>query len=158
MFRSFLLAALNHFLASEWHRAQAAKRGGGQAFISLDDDAAEGRYALEPVSELTPERIYERRWALTLLELALEKLRAELAKAGKASRYEQLSAFLTSPGSETAYATAGAALGMTSGAVATAVHRLRQRYRELLCSEISKTVASPGEVEEEVRWLFAAVG
>ena len=156
-FRSFLLAALDHFLTNEWRKAHAAKRGGGQAMISLDDETMEKRFSSEQVSDLTPEKIYERRWALTLLDHALARLREEFATAGKARQFDQFRSFLTSDG-ESDYATAAAELEMSAGAAAVAVHRLRHRYRELVREEIVHTVASPTEVEDELRWLFAAVG
>ena len=156
-FRSFLLTALNHFLANDWRRAQAAKRGGGQPVISLDDPAAESRYALEPLSDLTPEKIYERRWALTLLDQALGRLGAEFAAAGRGPQFERLRGFLTTELGESRYAAVAAELGMTADAVGVAVHRLRHRYRELVREEIAHTVASPAEVEDEIRWLFAAL-
>jgi len=157
-FRSFLLSALNHFLANEWRRSRAAKRGGGQPPISLDSNLAESRYLLEPASSLTPEVIFERRWAMTLLDNALNRLRAECAGAGKADQFEKLKEFLTAGPEESQYGPAAAELGMTNGAVAVATHRLRQRYRELLREEIAHTVASPAEVGDEIRWLCAAIG
>jgi RNA polymerase sigma-70 factor (ECF subfamily) len=157
-FRSFLLAALNHFLVNEWRDARAVKRGGSQPFISLDDNTAEGRYTLEPVSDLTPERIYERRWALTLLDQALTRLREESVAAGKARQFDQLRGFLTSEAREGDYDDAATQLTMKAGAVAVAVHRLRQRYGELVREEIAHSVGSRDEVEDEIRWLFGAVG
>jgi RNA polymerase sigma factor (sigma-70 family) len=155
-FRSFLLSALNHFLMNEWRRVQARKRGAGQPLISLDD-TAERRYAQEAVSDLTPERIYERHWALALLDRALGRLRAEFAAAGQARHFNVLRGFLTTEPGQSRYADAAAELGTTAGAVASAVHRLRHRYRELVREEIAHTVATPAEVEDEIRWLFAAV-
>jgi DNA-directed RNA polymerase specialized sigma24 family protein len=156
-FRSFLLTALNRFLANEWRRAQTGKRGGGRTPISLDDTTAERRYGLELVNDETPERIYERRWALTLLDQAFGRLRAEMAASGKSRHFDQLSGLLTSQATRKERAAAGAPLEMTAGAVAVAVHRLRQRYHDLVCEEIAHTVASPAEVDNEIRWLFAAV-
>ncbi len=156
-FRSFLVAGLNYFLTNEWRHRQAAKRGGGQVPISLDDDTAESRYARESVPDLTPEKLYERRWALTLLDQALVQLQAEMAAAGKARQFDQLRTFLTTEATRSDYAAVGAPLEMTAGTVAVAVHRLRQRYRELVREEIAHTVASPAEIEDEIRWLFAAV-
>jgi RNA polymerase sigma-70 factor (ECF subfamily) len=157
-FRSFLLTALNHFLVNDWRRAQAVKRGSGQAPISFDDPSAECRYALEPASHLTPERLYERRWALTLLDAALGRLRDEYTAAGAGRQFERLRGFLTTEAGESHHATVAAELGTTAGAVGVAVHRLRRRYRELVRAEIANTIASQAEVEEEIRWLFAAVG
>jgi RNA polymerase sigma factor (sigma-70 family) len=157
-FRSFLLTALNHFLTNDWRRAEAVKRGSGQPPISLDDTRAEDRYALEPLSDLTPERLYERHWALTLLDQALARLRAESAAAGQTRQFNRLKGFLTTQAAESSYAAVAAELGMTSGAVGKLIYRLRHRYRELVREEIAHTVASPAEVEDEIRWLFRAVG
>jgi RNA polymerase sigma-70 factor (ECF subfamily) len=155
-FRSYLLVALNHFLTDEWRQAQAAKRGGGQPLISLDANTAESRYALELASDLTPERIYERAWALTLLDQAISKLKEECRTAGKGPHFDLLESFLTNEATQSVCAAAGAQLGMTAGAVAVAIHRLRQRYRELVREAVAHVVANPAEVEDEIRWLFAA--
>jgi RNA polymerase sigma factor (sigma-70 family) len=155
-FRSYLLVALNHFLTDEWRHARAAKRGGGQPLISLDANTAESRYALEVASDLTPERLYERAWALTLLDQAMTKLKEECLAAGKDHQFEQLGSYLTNEATQSDCAAAGAQLGMTAGAVSVAIHRLRQRYRELVREEVTHVVASPAEVEDEIRWLFAA--
>ena len=157
-FRSFLLSSLNHFLTNDWRRAQAQKRGAGRAVISLDDTTAEARYGLGPLSGLTPERLYERHWALTLLEHALARLREEFAAAGQTRQFNQLRGFLTTEAAESSYAAAAAKLGMTTGAAGKVIHRLRLRYRELVREEIAQTVGSPAEVEDEIRWLFGAVG
>jgi len=156
-FRSFLLAALKHFLANERKRGRAQKRGGGRAAISLDFPAAENRYRLEPADELTPERLYEKRWALALLDRVLQRLRDELAGAGKLARFDHLKQFLTGEPETESYRQIAGELAMSEGAVKVAVHRLRRRYRELLEDEIAQTVAGPEEVEEERRALLAAV-
>jgi RNA polymerase sigma factor (sigma-70 family) len=156
-FRSFLLAALNHFLANDQRRGRAAKRGGGRPLLSLDEAGMETRYAAEAATGLTPEKIYEQRWALTLLDQAFVRLRDESATAGKARQFDQLRGFLTADAEEVDYEAAAAQLEMKPGAVAVAAHRLRQRYRELLREEISHTVASPEEIDEEIHWLFTAV-
>ena len=156
-FRSFLLAALNHFLSDEWDKDRAEKRGGGQTFISLDDESAEERYRLEPVSNLTADAIFERRWALTLLEQALQRLRAEFAATGKANQFDRLKTFLEGAASSGDYNAVASELKMTAGAVAVAVHRLRQRYRELVRREIAQTVASPTDIDDEMRHLFAVL-
>lgn len=153
-FRSFLLAALNHFVSDEWDRARAEKRGGGQPFISLDDQTAEDRYRQEPADESSPEKIYERRWALTLLDQVLRQLEAESAATGKRQFFEQLKVFLLEDKGVGSYAETAARLEMTEGALRVAVHRLRQRYGELFRDEIAHTVASPEEIEEEVRHLL----
>jgi RNA polymerase sigma factor (sigma-70 family) len=156
-FRSFLLASLKHFLANEWDRAKALKRGGGRAFISLDDQSGETRYGLEPADSLSADKIFERRWALTLLEQVLAHLRTEYMARGKTRLFDELKICLTGEKSSIPYAELGSKVGMTEGAVKVAVHRLRQRYRELLRAEIGKTVASPEEVDQELRYLFAAL-
>lgn len=153
-FRSFLLAAMKHFLANEWDKAQAQKRGGGQVFVALDAASAETRYALEPVDNASPERIFERRWALTLLDQVLARLRGEFTAAGKKTLFESLKGALTGSRDSLPYAELGAKLGMSEGAVKVAVHRLRTRYRELLREEIASTVASDADVEDELRHLF----
>jgi RNA polymerase sigma-70 factor (ECF subfamily) len=156
-FRSFLLASLKHFLAHEWRRAGAQKRGGGHAILSLDLASGENRYLLEPVDELTAEKIYMRRWALTLLEQTLAKLRDEFAASGKLELFEHLKSYLGDGEGTVPYHQIGAALGKTEGAIKVAVHRLRERCREVLRAEISETVSDPKEVDDELRDLFAAV-
>ena len=156
-FRSFLLAALKHFLANEWHKARAQKRGGGQIPVSIDLAAAETAIGFEPADTTTAEKIYERRWALTLLDRVLRRLREEFVRAGKEKLFEQLKPTLTEASRSVRYAEMAARLGTSEGAVKVAVHRLRQRYRELLRAEIADTVAGPGEVDDELRNLFAAL-
>ena len=155
-FRSFLLAALEHFLANEWRCSQAQRRGGGQQVISIDDDA-EQRYAREPATNLSPERIYEQRWALAFLEQVLGKLRAEFLEAGKGATFEALKVFLTGDRSPVGYAALATELGSTEAALKMAVSRMRQRYAELLRQEIANTVSSPDEIEDELRALMAAL-
>ena len=155
-FRNFLLTALNHFLTNEWRNARAAKRGGGRSVISLDD-TTESRYALEPASDLTPEKLYERRWALSLFDRALGHLREQYVAAGKTGLFDRLQKFLSSEASDGEYARLGAELEMSAGAMAAAVHRLRQHYRKLVREEVAQTVATPAEVEEEIRSLLAAL-
>ena len=156
-FRSFLLASLKHFLANEWDKASAQKRGGGQTLIPIDFNAAETSCCFEPADNTTPEKIFERRWALTLLDQVLRRLRAEHVRDGKEKLFEQLKSTLTEASRSVAYAEIARRLDTTEGAVKVAVHRLRQRYREVLRAEIAETVASPGEVEDELRNLFAAL-
>jgi RNA polymerase sigma factor (sigma-70 family) len=156
-FRSFLLAAMKHFLVSEWRRATAKKRGGDFEFIALDEVAAEHRYQLEPFHNDTAERLYERRWALTLLEKVLSRLRNELEAEGKGEQFHVLKPLLS--GDDVApYVEIGARLGLKEGAVKVAVHRLRQRYLALLTEEISQTVANSAEVEDELRHLLSVIG
>jgi len=156
-FRSFLLAAMKHFLSKQRERARAKKRGGGRIPISLDFRDAENRYKLEPADELTPERVYERRWALTLLDQVLGRLEREFAEAGKRNLFERLKEYLTGKTGLSPYHSVAEELAMTEGAVKVAVHRLRRRYRELLKEEIAQTVTEPDEIDEELRELFAAV-
>ena len=156
-FRSFLLIALKRFLANEWDKARTLKRGGGAPPISLDALTAEQRYALEPAGQLGADRLYERRWALTLLDKVLSRLREEQIAGGRNSAFEVLKDSLTAGGDGAPYAELAARLGMSPGAVKVAVHRLRQRYRELLEAEIANTVASPEEVAEERRYLLSVL-
>ncbi len=155
-FRAFLLTALNHFLANEYRRAQAAKRGGGQKPLSIDQDA-ESRYRLEPVCNLTPEKLYERNWALKLFAQALARLREQYSATGKAPVYGELKQFLSAEPKPGDYAQIAQKLGMSEAGVATAVHRLRQRYTELVRAEIAHTVSTREELEEELRSLLAAL-
>jgi DNA-directed RNA polymerase specialized sigma24 family protein len=156
-FRSFLLASLNHFLANYWRQAQAQKRGGGLKAFSLDFADGENRYVLEPVDELTPERIFERRWAVTLLEHTLARLRAEYVAADKEQLFDKLKMHLGGDDLRTPYEQLAPEFNTTASALKVAAHRLRRRYRELLRDEIAETVSSPEEVDEELRALFQAV-
>jgi len=157
-FRSFLMASLKHFLCDEWDKARAEKRGGGQTFISLDDHNAEELYLLEPDGSASAEQIFEQRWALTLLAKALAGLREEFATAGKGGEFERLKVFLSTPTSDGAYDGVAADLGWAVDAVGVKVHRLRQRYGELIRAEIAQTVADPADIEVELRHVFDAVG
>jgi RNA polymerase sigma factor (sigma-70 family) len=157
-FRAFLLASLKHFLSDQRRHDRALKRGGGKPLFSLDEQTAEDRYRLEPVEEADPEQIYERRWALTVLEQARLRLREEWNVPGKAELYDRLDAFETHGGQELTYAEIGAQLGVAEGTVKSSASRLRQRYLELLKEEIAQTVAGPQEVGEEVRYLLAVIG
>jgi RNA polymerase sigma-70 factor (ECF subfamily) len=156
-FRSFLLASLKHFLANEWHRAHAQKRGGGQIPIPIDLATAETTCHFEPADPSTAEKIYERRWALTLLDRVLRRLREDYAATGRDELFEQLKPTLTEVSRAVRYSEIATRLGTTEGAVKVAVHRLRQRYRELLRAEIAETVSGPEEVDDELRNLFAAL-
>ena len=161
-FHSWLLASMKHFLANEWDRAMAQKRGGGRAVFSLDIDGddAERRYRHEPSHALTPERIFDRRWALTTLEQALEALREECEREGKAELFEALRPTLTSDatGDAAPYRDVADRLGMSEGAIKVAAHRMRKDYRELLRGGIAETVKRPQDVDDEIRDLFAALG
>jgi DNA-directed RNA polymerase specialized sigma24 family protein len=156
-FRTFLLAALNHFLSDERDRARAEKRGGGKALISLDEAHAEELYLQIPAPDLTPEKLYDRHWALTVMEQALGRLRKEYGAAGNAAVFEHLSGFLSREATPGDYDRAAQKLGMTRGAMAVAVHRLRQRYRECVRFELSQTVTSPEDLELEMKHLFQAL-
>jgi RNA polymerase sigma-70 factor (ECF subfamily) len=157
-FRSFLLTALKRFLANEWDRAQAQKRGGGKTVVSIDGNAAETRYRLEPVHDETPERIYERHWAQTLLGQVLVRLESEYGAEGKAKLFECIHSSLSQPRGSMPYAEIANRLGLTEAAVKMSVQRLRARYRELLRAEIAQTVGAPSEIEDELRYLFATFG
>lgn len=156
-FRTFLLTSLKNFLAHEWERACAARRGGGQVHISWDQTSAEDRYQLEPASELAPDKVFEQRWALALFQHALLQLRDECAAAGKSELFAQLKGFLSDEPKDGAYADVAVALKMSTGAIAVAVHRLRQRYGELVRDEIANTVENAGEAENELRYLISLV-
>jgi len=156
-FRSFLLSAMNHFLADEWDKARAQKRGGGVAPLPLQLDTAETRYGVEPADNVTPERSFERRWALTLLDEVLIRLRVEYAHEGKTDLFAALNPCLVGERTSQPYAELAKRLGMSEAAVKSAVHRLRQRYRQLLRDEIAQTVAGPEEVDDELRHLFAVL-
>jgi RNA polymerase sigma-70 factor (ECF subfamily) len=156
-FRSFLLAACRHFLANERDRQRAQKRGGGHAPLSLNLDDAEARFGREPGHSLTGEKLFERRWALALLEEVLTRLREEYASRDKEALFERLRSFLIGERQPGGHAAAAEELGLTEGAVKVAVHRLRQRYRELLREEIGRTVHDSDAIDDEIRALFAAV-
>lgn len=152
-FRSFLLASLKHFLTNEWHKSRAAKRGGGCTMISLDDDEAEARYLREPADSMTAERLFERRWAMTVLERVLARLREVMVAEEKADLFEALKNHLSGAGEVLPFAEAGERLGISEGAARVAAHRLKKRYRQLLREEIAQTVVSPSDVDDEIRYL-----
>lgn len=156
-FRSFLRTVCAHFLANRRDREQARKRGGGRAMVSIDPIDAEGRYALELADGLTPERIFDRSWALTLLSRVVDRLGREYDEAGKAATFEALRGVLAGDPDAPSYADVAARLGSTEGAARVAAHRLRRRYGELLRGEIASTVVEPAEIEDEIRDLFAAL-
>jgi len=156
-FRSFLLSSLNHFLADERDRADAQKRGGGRGIVSYDVEEAETRYRLEPAHDLTPEKLFEKSWSLTILGNAMARLKAEFVEAGKQQTFECLKPHLPAGRGPTSYKDAAATLAMSEGAVKVAVHRLRQRYRRLVREEIAQTVSTPEQVDEEIRDLFASL-
>ena len=153
-FRAFLLTAFKNFLANEGARARAQKRGGGRAVLPLDFAWGDARYCREPADPWTAERLYDRQWTLLLLEQIFARLRARYEGQGKGRLFEQLKPFLTGDPAGTPYTAAGAALGMTEGAVKVAVHRLRKAYRELLQGAVAATVADPSDVRAEIMELF----
>jgi RNA polymerase sigma-70 factor (ECF subfamily) len=155
-FRAFLLASLKHFLANEWDKSQRQKRGGGATILSLDWQTADTQFQIAATGEPSPDKAFDREWALALLAKVIERLQAECVADGKAKLFDQLKIFLAAGKSETAQAEIAKALGMEEGAVRVAVHRLRKRYRVLLREEIAQTLSEPTMVDEEMRALFGA--
>ncbi|HXJ58991.1 MAG TPA: ECF-type sigma factor [Verrucomicrobiae bacterium] len=152
-FRTFLLTSMTHFLANEWDKTQAQKRGGGQRVISFDDVSAEGRYQLEPMEHTTPETLFERRWAETVVGVVLDRLAAETDE----KRFEVLKRFLLEDKGAVSYEEGSAQLGMSVAAMTSAIHRMRARFSALLVEEVSNTVRTPDAVEPELRHLLAAL-
>jgi len=152
-FRSFLLTSMKNFLANARDQQRAHKRGGGRPLLSLDFEAGESRFRLEPAHELSAERIFEKQWVLTLLELVLARLHEELIANGKARHFEVLQPALTAGSPGWNAAAAAAELGLSEEAARQAAHRLRKRYRELLRAELARTVATPQDVDDEMRNL-----
>ena len=155
-FRAFLLASLKHFLINDWKKSQRQKRGGGEAPLSLDWQTADTKFQVAATNEPSPDKAFDREWALALLAKVIEQLQKECEADGKAKLFEQLKIFLTAGKSETAQSETAKALGMEEGAVRVAVHRLRKRYRQLLRAEIAQTLANAADVDEEMRALFGA--
>lgn len=155
-FRAFLLASLKHFLANEWDKAQAQKRGGSAAHLSLDWQTADTKFQVAGTNEPSPDKAFDREWALALLAKVIERLQKECAADGKAKLFEQLKSFLMAGKGEAAQGEVAKALGMEEGAVRVAIHRLRKRYRVLLRDEISQTLTDESQVDEEMRALFGA--
>jgi len=153
-FRTFLLVSLKHFLSDMRDAAGALKRGGGQLLLSLDEEGAELRYQMEPSSDFAPDEAFDRRWLRVIMEQALARLQDEHSANGKARSFAELKTFLENPADDGEYDRAAAALGINAGAVAVAVHRLRQRYRDLVRASIANTVSSPAEFAEELRHLL----
>ena len=156
-FRSFLLASLKHFLADEWDRSQAQKRGGERKVLSLDIEDGETRYSREPVDNLSPEKLFERYWALEVLNQAMARLKAEYVTANKIELFNYLKTYLTAQLDSIPYRDAADRLHTTEGAVKVAAHRLRQRYAELVREQIAQTVTTPEQIEEEICELYAAL-
>jgi RNA polymerase sigma-70 factor (ECF subfamily) len=155
-FRAFLLAALKHFLINEWHKSQRQKRGGGETPLSLDWQTADTKFQVAAVNEPSPDKAFDREWAVALLAKVIERLQAECEAEGKAKLFGQLKIFLAAGKGEAAHGEVAKALGMDEGAVRVAVHRLRKRYRALLREEIAQTLGDPAQVDEEMRALFGA--
>ena len=155
-FRSFLLASLKNFLANDWDRNHTAKRGGQYAIVSWEDQSAEDRYQREPSHDATPEKVFEQSWALTVIDTVLHQLRSEYSEASKAPIFEAMHSYLEGDGANS-YAEIAEKLNMTEGAVKMAVLRLRENFRNRLRSEIAQTVANAGEIDEELRHLFACL-
>ena len=156
-FRTFLLVSIRHFISDEWDKARALKRGGGKTIISLDEPAGEDRYRREPLDAMDAEKLYERRWALTLLEQARERLKAEYRLADKAELYERLQVFESDDQDTPACAAVAPALGLSESGLRSAVHRMRRRHRELVREQVAQTVSSPAEVDEEIRYLIRVI-
>ena len=155
-FRTFLQTSLTNFLTTEWTKGMAEKRGGGVTILSLDASEAEERYVAEPADTLTPAKLFERRWAATVLELTVQALANEYATAGKTGLFESLKNYIWGDGAAS-YAEIAASHAMSEGAVKVAAHRMRERYRELLRAEVAKTVATPEEAEDELRYLISII-
>ncbi len=156
-FRVFLMASVKHFLSKELEKALAWKRGGRADVVSLDADEVEGRYRFEPVDHLTPEQIFERRWALTVLVRALGRLRREQEDADRGREFQHLEGFLTGQGATASYREVAEQLAISENAVKSSIHRLRQRFGQVLRSEIAETVSSPTEVDDEVKHLLGVI-
>ncbi|HOX56411.1 MAG TPA: RNA polymerase sigma factor [Candidatus Paceibacterota bacterium] len=157
-FRTFLLMALKRFVANEWDREHAQKRGGFAPVVPIDQEFAESRFAADPSLNVQPDVLYDRQWAMTLLERAMSQLREEYVASGRAKLFEYLQSCLVRDESALPYGEIAARLNLTESAVKMAIHRLRARYREILRDEVAHTVSSREEVEEEVRHLFSAFG
>ena len=156
-FRSFLLASFKNFVANERDRERAQKRGSGQVIVGLDFESAEARYSAEPVDTLTPDAVFERQWALGVLDRVLLTLRAECRKAGKSALFDQVRDLLGGDRSPGGYAAIARSLGTTEGSVKVNVHRLRRRYGDLLRAEIEATVANASEIDDEIAYLMAVM-
>jgi RNA polymerase sigma-70 factor (ECF subfamily) len=156
-FRTFLLTAVKHFLANEWDKAHALKRGGGQVVISIDSAEAEAWYLPEVVEQQTPQSLFERCWAQSLLEQVMAKLQTEFSVKGKAEYFERLSPLLSGEPAVSGYEALASELGTSPNALRVIVHRMRRRYGDLLRAEIAETVSTPAEVDDEVRFLLAAL-
>ena len=155
-FRAFLLASLKHFLANEWDKSQRQRRGGGAAHLSLDWQTADTQFQLAATAEPSPDKAFDREWAVALLAKVIERLRAECETHGRGKQFDELKTFLSAGQRALSHAEAARKLGMEETAVRVAVHRLRKRYRQLLRDEILQTLADPAQVDEKMRSLFGA--
>ena len=155
-FRAFLLASLKNFLANEWNKSHRQKRGGHVSALSMDWQSADSRYQIDPADTLSPDRIYDREWAVALLECVITRLRDECACADKLKLFDELKSFLTADKSAVPYAKVAANLQMPEGTVRVSVHRFRRRYRELLRVEVSQTLSDPGQLADEMQALLGA--
>ncbi len=156
-FRTFLLKSIQHFLADDWKRTHRVKRGGGTFQIPLDAVAAEARYVAELADTMTPERAYEERWAMTLVEQVLDQMRRDYTRTGKERLFEALQDFLWGTDCSVSHAALAKNLGLTETALRAAVHRLRETYRERLRDEVAQTVDEPGEVDAELHYLIGVI-
>jgi RNA polymerase sigma factor (sigma-70 family) len=156
-FRTFILCSLKNFLTNEWNKSQAQKRGNGVAILSIDEQDTELRFTNEPVDNLTPEDVYAKRWASTLLEIAMEHLRRKYLEDEKVEVFQTFGGCILENSSEEGYATLGAKLGMSEGAARTAVHRLRKDFRRILRAEVASTVESSSDIDDELRYLITVL-
>jgi RNA polymerase sigma factor (sigma-70 family) len=157
-FRSFLLTSVRNFLLNEWDKQKAKKRGGGQKLLALDFQHHDSNFTLEPADPVSAERLYERQWALALLDQVMARLRTEHVNAGKEKVFDNLKIFLSGGGADASLADFARRLGVSENAAKVAAHRLRKRYRELLRAEVAQTLADAEEIDDEIRQLFAALG
>jgi RNA polymerase sigma-70 factor (ECF subfamily) len=155
--RTFLIVALKNFMSKQWRRQSAQKRGGGRASVQMDTEFAESRYAVDASAKRDPDEVFDRQWALTLLELTLKRLRAEFAAAGKAGDFDLLKGCLMAEHGAIDYRAVARQLGINAGAARVAVHRLRRRFREFYREEIAKTLAEGADLDGELRHLAAAL-
>jgi RNA polymerase sigma-70 factor (ECF subfamily) len=157
-FRAFLLASFNHWMINEWKHASREKRGGGAATVSFDWQDAETGLKIEAADEMSPDRLFDREWALTLLAKVIADLEAACSAEGFGEQFTRLKSCLTADSARIAYAEVAGALDMSEGAARVAVHRLRQRYRHMLTEEVARTLSTRDAVEEEMKALFAVLG
>lgn len=150
-FRSYLLTAFRNYIGQEHRKSQAQRRGGGRELVSIDAEDAEGRYHLEPITQTDPEKLFEHRWAVSLVERVLQRIEQELNEAGKGNQFQRLQGFLIGDKGQPTYAEIAADLGLREGALRVIVHRMRERYREMIREEVAQTVSDSSEFEDEMR-------